>query len=161
MLIRLSLELKCEDGVETEDFYSIFADLMGLEFPKKLRKLGSKTEWKFVISWFEPLCYTYNSLWHKHISLWNLSNCKLHCIYPWNSFKLIIKGSIGLLHVWEFFSARNFPKTVVPAEIMKYRSRLLLYVSSSLLCLWNKFYANCWTIASCMAFIILYFQVQW
>ena len=44
MLIRLSLELKCEDGVDTVDFYSILTDFMGLEFPKKLRKLGSKTD---------------------------------------------------------------------------------------------------------------------
>ena len=34
MSIRLSLELKCEDGVETVDFYSIFADFMDLEFPE-------------------------------------------------------------------------------------------------------------------------------
>ena len=42
MFIRLSLDLECEDGVETVDFYSILADVMDLEFPENLRKLGKQ-----------------------------------------------------------------------------------------------------------------------
>ena len=47
MFIRLSIDLECEDGVETVDFYSILADVMDLEFPENLRKLG-KQNWMKV-----------------------------------------------------------------------------------------------------------------
>ena len=42
MFIRLSLDLECEDSVESVDFYSILSDFMDLEFPENLRKLGKQ-----------------------------------------------------------------------------------------------------------------------
>ena len=40
MFIRLSLDLECEDGVESVDFYSILAEFYGFGISRKFEETG-------------------------------------------------------------------------------------------------------------------------